>query len=273
MRIERARATYRGPNRDDYPELAGYTRDEIYEDCMGGGALYLAAKMARTMDLREGNVVLDLGCGKGATSIFLAKHFGVRVFAVDWWIPATFLHTRFTQAGHRDRIIPLNMDVREHLPFAEGYFDAIFCMNSLSFYGGSVEFLHHLLKHLKQGGQFSVGMETLNEEFPPEAHASPPSVFNYNLPPPDGGVNVWEDDFAKMHSPSWWEKLFRDSGLLEILHCAVLEDATILYEDLVLYQIEHNLDLEDVKHSIDQLEWGRKNRPYKSLFIITAKRL
>jgi hypothetical protein len=40
-------AYYRSPDRADYPELQGYTRDEIYEDCIGGGALYLAARMAR----------------------------------------------------------------------------------------------------------------------------------------------------------------------------------------------------------------------------------
>jgi hypothetical protein len=35
--------------------------------------------------------------------------------------------------------MPLNLDITQPLPFAEGYFDAVFCMNSLSFYGGSTE--------------------------------------------------------------------------------------------------------------------------------------
>jgi SAM-dependent methyltransferase len=271
--IEEARLTFRSPDRDQYPELAGYTRDEIYEDCMGGGALYLAARMARTMDLKEGDIVLDLGCGKGATSIYLARHFGVKVVAVDLWISATFLHEKFTERGYRDRVLPLNLDITERLPFAEGYFDAIFCMNSLSFYGGSVEFLRHLLKHVKKGGQICVGMETLNEEFSPQALADPPAVYNYNLPPPDEAVNVWEGDFSKMHSPPWWEKLFRDSGLVQVQHCSELEDAIVLYEDLVLYNLEHNLEPEDVRRSIAQLEYGRQSRPYKTMFILTARRL
>jgi SAM-dependent methyltransferase len=228
--------------------------------------------MARTMDLREGDIVLDLGCGKGATSIFLARHFGVKIVAVDLWISATFLNAKFAQVGYRDQILPLNLDITERLPFAEGYFDAIFCMNSLSFYGGSVEFLQHLLKHLRKDGQFCVGMETLNEEFSPEAYENPPSVYNYYLPP-DYKVNVWEDDFSKLHSPPWWERLLKDSGLVEVQACNELEDATILYEDLVLYQMEHNLDPEDVEHSIAQLEFGRENRPYKTLFVVTARKL
>ena len=273
MNAHEVQERYRSPNRAEYSELAAYTREEIYKDCMGGGALYLAAKMDRTIQLEEGDTVLDLGCGKGETSIFLARHHGVRVVAVDLWISATYLSSKFAAEGLWDRILPLNLDVTERLPFAEGVFDAIFCMNSLSFYGGSVAFLHHLLVHLKKGGQFCAGMETLSEEFSAKDLANPPAVYNYALPPPNELVNVWDDDFSKMHSPPWWERLFRESGLLEVQHCRELEDATQLYEDLVLYQIEHDLDPEDVKHSIAQLEYGRQHRPYKTMFVITAKRV
>jgi hypothetical protein len=51
MNIEEARATFRSPRLADYPELAGYTREQIYDETIGGGALYLAARMVRTMTL------------------------------------------------------------------------------------------------------------------------------------------------------------------------------------------------------------------------------
>ena len=63
--IRDAIAAFRMPERSRYPELDGYTRDELYEDCSGGGGLYLAARMVRTLRLRAGDIVLDLGCGKG----------------------------------------------------------------------------------------------------------------------------------------------------------------------------------------------------------------
>lgn len=264
-------AHYRYPNRDHYPELKEYSRDQIYEDGLGGGRLYLAAKMTRTMHLKPGDIVLDLGCGQGTTSIFLAKHFGVRVVALDWWTSATFLNEKFSARGYRDRIIPLNMDIAGRLPFAENYFDAIFCMNAFNFFGGSVEFLQHLLKHLKPGGKICIGMETLSNEMTPEERQHPPDVYNYLLP--DGVTNTWEADFSKMHSPPWWENLFRDSGLVEILDCRELDDAVILYEDLVRYQIEHQIEPEDVDISIKQLEFGENNRPYKTLFTLTARKL
>jgi SAM-dependent methyltransferase len=259
-------------DRSQYPELDDYTRDEIFADAMGGGALFLAVRMARTMNLQPGEVVLDLGCGKGSTSVFLAKHFDVNVVAVDLWIPAAFLADRFSAEGYRHRIVPLHLDVTQDLPFAQGYFAAIFCMNSLSFYGGSIDFLQHLLKHLKPGGVFCVGMETLSQDFTPEQLQNPPSVYNYTLLPPNQHVNVWDDDFSKMHSPGWWEDLFLRSGLLDVEECFELRDAVTIYEDHVRYQMEHSLDAHDVQMSLAQLEYGRSNRPYKTLFVLAARK-
>ncbi len=76
-----------------------------------------------------------------------------------------------------------------------------------------------------------------------------------------------------MHSPPWWERLFRDSGLLQVESCYELEDAEVLYEDLVKYQIEHDLDPADVEISIQQIEYGRSHRPAKTLFVLTAVKL
>lgn len=272
MNVQSAIANYRSPNRADYPELAGYAREEIYDQTIGGGALYLAAKMARTMRLHPGDIVLDLGCGKGATSIFLARHFGVRVIAVDLWTSATELNAKFAQRGYRDRIVPLHLDASSELPFADEYFDAVFSMNSFSFYGGSVEFLQRFCKHLRPGGQLCIGSEVLTDEFTPEQLQHPPAVYSFRLPPPLQDVDIFEGDFKKQHTPMWWKNLLESSGLLCVTHCAHLDDADILYEDLVLYNVEHNLDPEDVQACIEQIEWGQTNRPRKSLFVITAEK-
>jgi hypothetical protein len=57
------------------------------------------------------------------------------------------------------------------------------------------------------------------------------------------------------------------SGLLEVQDCYALEDADVLYEH------EHGLDPFDVEISVQQIEWGRHNRPRKSLFTLTARKL
>ena len=264
-------ADFHAPDRSSYPELAEYTRDEIYADFFGGGGLYLAAHMTRTLRLKPGDIVLDLGCGKGPTSIFLAKRFGVKVIAVDLWTSAAFLDDKFTARGYRDRIVPLNLDVTKPLPFAENYFDAIFCLNSFNFYGGSVEFVQRLLTHLKPGGQLCVGSEVLSDEFTAGQLQHPPYVFAFQLPPPNEHINVFEDDFKRQHTPGWWRDLFEQAGL-NVEHCAELDDADAIYEEMVRYEYEHDLDPFDVDICLQQFEWGRTNRPRKTLFTLTASK-
>jgi hypothetical protein len=93
------------------------------------------------------------------------------------------------------------------------------------------------------------------------------------LPPPNDEVDVFEGDFKKQHTPLWWQALFEVSGLLEVQDCHELEDADVLYEDLAMFEYEYNIDPFDVEILLQQIEWGRYNRPRKSLFTITARKL
>jgi SAM-dependent methyltransferase len=269
--VEKILSGFRAPDRSKYPELREYSRDELYQDFFGGGGLYLATHMARTLRLQPDDRVLDLGCGKGSSSIFLAKHYGIKVTALDLWTSADFLEQKFSAQGFSDRITPIQMDITQPLPFALNYFDAIFCMNSFSFYGGDPAFIQHLLKHLKPGGQLCIGSEVLTAEFTPEQLRKPPPVYAFRLPPPNEHVNVFEDDFRKQHTPGWWHDLFQAAGL-HVEVCRELEDADQIYEELVRYEHENNIDPFDVQVCLDQMEWGRLHAPGKSLFVLTARK-
>ena len=64
---------------------------------MGPNSVRLLEEMLEKYPLEKGMRVLDLGCGKGLTSLFLAKEADVNVFANDLWISATENHTRFNE--------------------------------------------------------------------------------------------------------------------------------------------------------------------------------
>ena len=55
------------------------------EYLMGPNSVRLLEEMLDRYPLERGMRVLDLGCGKGLTSLFLAKEAGVNVFATDLW--------------------------------------------------------------------------------------------------------------------------------------------------------------------------------------------
>ena len=57
---EEAKRTFRSPSSTGYPELKEYARANIYPDCRGDGALYLATRMCRTLRLKPRELVLDL---------------------------------------------------------------------------------------------------------------------------------------------------------------------------------------------------------------------
>ena len=78
--------------------------------------------------------VLDLGCGRAASSIFLRREFGVEVWATDLWIDPSENLERIQDAGVGDGVFPIHADARA-LPFAQGFFDAIISLDSFVYYG------------------------------------------------------------------------------------------------------------------------------------------
>ena len=66
----------------------------MLDNLMGPNPLWLAEALSQVMPLTAGLRVLDLGCGRAISSIFLAREFGVQVWAADLWIAANDNWTR-----------------------------------------------------------------------------------------------------------------------------------------------------------------------------------
>src|ERR1044071_1517977 len=90
-----------------FPRSSTYDPIWVIENEMGPNVLWLTEFLCEAMALRSGMRVLDLGCGKALSSIFLAREFGMQVWATDLWIPATENAKRIREAGLEDRIFPL----------------------------------------------------------------------------------------------------------------------------------------------------------------------
>ncbi len=65
----------------------------------GANSLWLTEWLTTALDLRPGMRVLDLGCGRAASSIFLHREFGVQVWATDLWFDASENLQRIRDAG------------------------------------------------------------------------------------------------------------------------------------------------------------------------------
>src|SRR5476649_1452501 len=90
-----------------FPRSSNYDGRWILDNMMGPQVLWLAEHLSEVLELKPGMRVLDLGCGKAISSIFLAKEFGVQVVAADLWIEPSENARRIEAAAVADRIVPV----------------------------------------------------------------------------------------------------------------------------------------------------------------------
>lgn len=130
---------------------------------MGPHPLWLLEDLARDLDLRPGMRVLDLGSGKGATSVFLAREYGVQVWAVDLWVSPEEAAATFEAQGVADQVTALQAEAHALL-FAAGTFDAIVCIDAYEYFGTADGYLAYLTKFLKPGGQLGIATPAMKTE-------------------------------------------------------------------------------------------------------------
>ena len=103
--------------------------------------------------LEPGSLVLDLGSGSGITSCMLAAHWGTRVTAADLWGDPTGVMGLVRSLGLSGAdVMPVRADACD-LPFADGFFDAVTCIDAYSYFGRDERYLgERLLPLVRPGG-------------------------------------------------------------------------------------------------------------------------
>ena len=167
----------------------------LKENMMGPNAWLLAEELMANVPLKKGMRVLDLGCGRGLTSVFLAEKYGAQVFAVDLWTSATENYNRFKQAGVCELIVPLQLDALR-LPFAQGFFDAAISVDSYHYFGNNDSYFEKVLKPiLKKDAIVAIAFPGMKYE----VHDNIPEEMK----------PLWETEALEMwHSIDWWKPKF-----------------------------------------------------------------
>lgn len=143
---------------DRYPRSNSYDVRWVIENQMGPNALWLLEWLAPALGLdtlRPCARVLDLGCGRAMTSVFLAREYDVQVTAADLWVKPDDNAKRIAEAGFADRVLPVHAEAHD-LPFAEGSFDAIVSIDAYQYFGTNDLYLPTLTRLLKPGGRIGV---------------------------------------------------------------------------------------------------------------------
>lgn len=186
---------------DRFPRASTYDVEWVLENQMGLHALWLTEWLCESLDLREGMRILDLGCGKALSSIFLAKEYDAQVWATDLWVAAEENRVRIEAAGVGDRVFPIHADARE-LPYAHEFFDAMVCIDAFIYFGTDDLCLNYLHRFVKKGGQ--LGMTV------------PGFMRDLDGPVPEHVRPFWAQECWTWHTVEWWRRHWERTGLVDI---------------------------------------------------------
>jgi SAM-dependent methyltransferase len=167
----------------------------------GANSLWLTEWLATALDLRPGMRVLDLGCGRASSSIFLQREFGVQVWATDLWFPVDEKSQRIRDAGAEAGVFPIHADARS-LPFAAEFFDAVVSIDSFVYYGTDDLYLNYLARFVKPGGAVGIAGAGLMREI----EGSLPEHLR----------TWWTPDLWCLHSAPWWRRHWERTGIMDV---------------------------------------------------------
>ncbi len=194
-----------------------YNRAEKYEFSfikdliMGPNPLKLGEELLQGHGIPAGATVMDLGCGRGLTSVFLVKEYGFRVFATDLWIGATENKRFFDRMGLSPaEIIPIHADATD-LPYAEEFFDAVVSIDAYNFFGRDPDYLGaRLLPLVKHGGLIYISIPGMKKD------------CHDNLPP-ELLLSWTPEQLDYIHDADYWRGIIGQTEDAEILSIYEME--------------------------------------------------
>jgi len=192
-----------------FPRSSNYDAQWLIEGACGANPLWLAEWLCEDLELKPGMRVLDLGCGRGKSSVFFAQEFGVDLWAVDLWFSPEENAQRVADHGLADRVTCLTAPAN-NLPFEFGFFDAIVAVDSIQYYGTDTLWLPYIVQLLKPGGRLGF--------------ASAGVVNEMRHPVPQHLERFWGSDAWCLRTAAWWREHWERTGLVDVQTNDVLAD-------------------------------------------------
>lgn len=148
-------------------DISNYQKYISEETMMGPNSVRILEELFNQRPLRfsPDDLILDLGCGKGLTSLVIARETGAKVYANDLWISAEENRKRFVKWGIDKQVIPVCEDANR-LQFEEKQFNALFSVDAYHYFAGGEGFFEsRMMPFIKDGGIALIGVPGMKDEF------------------------------------------------------------------------------------------------------------
>jgi SAM-dependent methyltransferase len=163
------------------------------------GGLSTTRELVELCGMNEGSYVLEVGCGTGATSRYLAQKVGCRVLGVD--VRPTMIEQardRASRGGVEERAEFRVADATA-LPFDEATFDVVLVESVTTFIEDKASAIAEYTRVLKPGGCVGLNEETWHQT------PVPPEIVEY--------VAFTWDVHAELPTLEGWIELLEAAGL------------------------------------------------------------
>jgi SAM-dependent methyltransferase len=201
-----------------FPRASRYHPDWVLAAVSGAAnPLWLTEWLAEAMELRPGMRVLDLGCGRALSSVFLRREFDVEVWATDLWFSAEENVQRARDAGVAEGVFATHADARS-LPFAEGFFDAIVSIDAFMYFGTDDLYLNYLARFVKPGGLIGIALAGFLSEIGDAVPAHLAEWWAAEKP-------------VSLHSADWWRRHWERTGIVDMVVADALPDGWRWWRD------------------------------------------
>lgn len=186
--------------------ISQYTDLITAEFLMGPNSMRILGELLEKhpIHLSPDDLILDLGCGKGLTSLILASETPAKVIAADLWISEEENNANFVKWGIADRVTALQADGNA-LPFVSQQFDALISVDSYHYFAAKPGFFDEkILPFLKNGAVVRIGIPGIKDAFADRAEEL---------------LTPWLGEEAHMFkSPAQWRKLIGDNERIANIH-------------------------------------------------------
>jgi cyclopropane fatty-acyl-phospholipid synthase-like methyltransferase len=215
-----------------------YRKYMTAEMLMGPNSLRILEELLikHPLTLSADCAVLDLGCGKGLTSLALARETSAKVYANDLWIPAEANAERFDNWGMGEQLIPVHEDANA-LSFAKETFDALVSIDSYHYFATQKGFFEgKILPFLRDKATVLIGVPGIKDEFAGRSEEL---------------LSDWLGDEAYMfQSPHTWKKIIGHHDRVDLLETWEMDCFDAAWREW--FDTEHKYALDD-KHFFETL--------------------
>jgi len=204
----------------------------------GPNGIRQAEELASFFTITPDAKILDLGCGMGVSSLYLAQAHGAQIIAADLFADPTVNNQFFQKLGIADKITPMTLDANLPLPFAKNYFDVIFSVGAYNMFGDYEDALPNLIPYVKKGGYIAVAFPGLKRD------------FNGNVPPEMQPFFDIPDVARYIRGIDWWSDLWKKAEGLEIITISGQACHDIAWRE---YLDSRNPDVAEEKWDLDMM--------------------